>query len=52
MTVLSLLLILLAIVMFIIASFFAHRFTSPVPSWGWIGALALAVMLLVERAWT
>lgn len=49
--VVSLLLLLVAIIMFAIAGFFAHRFTSPVPSWGWVGALALAVMLLVERVW-
>lgn len=51
MDIISLLLLLTAIIMFVIAGFFAHRFTSPVPSWGWIGALCLALMLLVERVW-
>lgn len=54
MEVLALLLILVAIIMFAIAGFWAHRFTAPSPSWGWIGALALAVMLLVQlldRMW-
>ena len=50
MDVISLLLLLVALVCFGIAAFAAHRLP-PVPSWGWVGALALALMLLVERVW-
>lgn len=48
MEVLTLLLLLVAIICFGIAAFFAHRLP-PAPAWGWIGALSLALMLLVGR---